>query len=90
MCTILFNPNFIQGAGTADGEACERAWSYLGKFHSMTKEMGVDRRHNVIEDALRYMWRSSLADAKKLPQILEKLEEQLSIFEKQQFDQDSK
>jgi hypothetical protein len=85
MCTILYNPNFIKGAGTADGEACERAWSSLGKLHSMTKEMGVDKRHNVIEDALRYMWRLKLYDAPKLVKELKKCEKQLLLYDEQNY-----
>ncbi|GAA5804765.1 hypothetical protein HPULCUR_010272 [Helicostylum pulchrum] len=35
-CQALFHPRYIDGFGHTDGEGCERIWSFLDKFVSMT------------------------------------------------------
>ncbi|KAI9250253.1 hypothetical protein BDA99DRAFT_575585 [Phascolomyces articulosus] len=38
----LYNPRFIEYMA-CDGEQCERVWSYLGKFVSITRQMSAER-----------------------------------------------
>lgn len=43
----------------ADGECCERLWSYLRRFARITKESRPSRRIDILTDALLYYGRIS-------------------------------
>ncbi|KAI8354536.1 hypothetical protein BD560DRAFT_289244, partial [Blakeslea trispora] len=36
-CQVNYNPKYIPNFGCTDGEGCERFWSYLDGFVSMTR-----------------------------------------------------
>ncbi len=42
----------VTGFGLSDGEVCERLWSFLRRFATMTKEMRPAHRVDVLTDAL--------------------------------------
>lgn len=44
----------MEGTGLNDGEGVERLWSYLRKFSSITKEMTVANRHDLLVGALEH------------------------------------
>jgi hypothetical protein len=48
----------------------------------MTKEMGSNRRHNVISDAMRHLWVLSMNNAVTLPSTLKKLRARASLYQK--------
>jgi hypothetical protein len=48
-----------KGVGDVDGEACERAWAYLGKFYHIVREMKSTTRRHLLDDAFHNLWRKS-------------------------------
>ncbi|XP_068758161.1 uncharacterized protein [Montipora capricornis] len=50
-CQVQFIPRRTPNVGLTDGEGVERFWSYLRQFSTITKEMSVDKRVNVLTDA---------------------------------------
>jgi hypothetical protein len=52
--------------GSVDGEVCERIWSYMGRFASVTKEMSSSTRICLLEDAMHTTWTRSLINLMKL------------------------
>ncbi|KAI8326900.1 hypothetical protein EDC96DRAFT_533432, partial [Choanephora cucurbitarum] len=51
-CQVKYNPRYIPNFGYTDGEGCERFWSYLDGFVSMTRSMSARNRMLVITDAV--------------------------------------
>ena len=53
-CQSSYHPRFIEGCniGLSDGEGCERAWSYLGNFVKITRQMCADRRMAILVHAM--------------------------------------
>ncbi len=45
---------YAEGSGLSNGEQCERLWSYLRCFSSMTREMTASHRQDCLTDALLY------------------------------------
>jgi hypothetical protein len=43
-CLRLYHQTRNEGTGRVEGETSERCWAYLGRFHSITKEMSKQRR----------------------------------------------
>ena len=52
-CLRAYHPLRVVRCGLTCGEACERIWSYLGKFGTMTKSMHASGRHEQLEDAMK-------------------------------------
>ncbi|XP_044181302.1 uncharacterized protein LOC114971817 [Acropora millepora] len=50
-CQVQFSPRRTPNIGLTDGEGVERFWSYLRQFSTITKEMSVDKRVDVLTDA---------------------------------------
>ncbi len=50
---------YTDDTGNTDGETCERAWSYLGGYHSIVKEMRSSTRNEVLEDAMHFHFKRS-------------------------------
>ncbi len=50
-CLKQYHPTSIQGSGQTDGETCERAWSYLGRFARISREMTAGNRFDQLSDA---------------------------------------
>ncbi|XP_068699772.1 uncharacterized protein [Montipora foliosa] len=50
-CQVQFSPRRTPNVGLTDGEGVERFWSYLRQFSTITKEMSVDKRVDVLTDA---------------------------------------
>ena len=48
---VQFSPRRTKSIGLTDGEGVERFWAYLRQFSSITKEMSVDKRNDVLTDA---------------------------------------
>ncbi len=54
-CRKFYYPMYIDGTGNTDGEACKRAWSYLGKFSSIVKySSSGNRLDQVLYTVYRY------------------------------------
>ncbi|KAI9253457.1 hypothetical protein BDA99DRAFT_574628 [Phascolomyces articulosus] len=53
-CQVYNNPRFIEYMGLVDGEQCERVWSYLGKFVSITRQMSAERRMLTLSHAITH------------------------------------
>ncbi|KAI8372499.1 hypothetical protein BD560DRAFT_467572 [Blakeslea trispora] len=51
-CQVNYNPRYIQNFGYTDGEGCERFWSYLDGFVSMTRSMLKRNRQLLVTDAV--------------------------------------
>lgn len=51
---------YQEGSGFSNGEQCERLWSYLRCFSSMTREMTAAHRQDALTDALLYYSRKIL------------------------------
>ena len=51
---------YQEGSGFSNGEQCERLWSYLRCFSSMTREMTAAHRQDTLTDALLYYARKIL------------------------------
>ena len=49
---LNYSPRCITGAGLFDGEGTERLWSYLGNFKTITKEMTLENRTDLLVEAL--------------------------------------
>jgi hypothetical protein len=47
-----YSPRRIKGLGLTDGEGTERLWSFLRDFSRITKEMGPEKRVDVLTDGL--------------------------------------
>lgn len=56
---LKYNPRNLKGFGMADGECCERLWSYLRRFSRITKECKPSHRIDMLTDALLYYGRMS-------------------------------
>eukprot|EP00794_Sanderia_malayensis_P006783 gene6783-7548_t len=67
-CQVQFGSKYCRGNGLADGEQCERLWSYLRFFSTITKEMRAADRQDLLTDALLYYGRKT---AKKLLNTIE-------------------
>lgn len=50
-CQVQFSLRQTPNIGLTDGEGVERFWSYLHQFSTITKEMSVDKRVDVLTDA---------------------------------------
>lgn len=50
-CQVQFSPRRTINIGLTDGEGVERFWSYLRQFSTITKEMSVNKRTDVLTDA---------------------------------------
>ena len=48
---VQFSPRQTKSICLTDGEGVERFWAYLRQFSSITKEMSVDKRNDVLTDA---------------------------------------
>lgn len=48
---VQFSPRRTPNIGLTDGEGVERFWSYLRQFSTITKEMSVDKRVDILTDA---------------------------------------
>ena len=48
---VQFSPRQTKSIGLTDGEGVERFWAYLRQFSSITKEMSIDKRNDVLTDA---------------------------------------
>ncbi|OBZ81131.1 hypothetical protein A0J61_10821 [Choanephora cucurbitarum] len=51
-CHVNYNPKYIPNFGCTDGEGCERFWSYLDGFVSMTRSTSSENRLLVITDSV--------------------------------------
>ena len=51
---IALGAKYCNQNGMTDGEQCERLWSYLRCFSSITKEMSAANRKDLLTDALYY------------------------------------
>ncbi|XP_028414296.1 uncharacterized protein LOC114537451 [Dendronephthya gigantea] len=50
-CQVKYSPRRKAECWLTDGEGVERFWSFLRQFSSITKEMSVDKRSDVLTDA---------------------------------------
>ena len=50
----------VQNIGLSDGEQCERLWSYLRCFSSITKEMTKAHRKDALTTALLHYGKKSV------------------------------
>ena len=48
---VQFSPRQTKSIGLKDGEGVERFWANLRQFSSITKEMPVDKRNDILTDA---------------------------------------
>lgn len=48
---VQYSPRRTPDIGLTDGEGVERFWSYLRQFSTITKEMSVDKRNDVLTDS---------------------------------------
>jgi hypothetical protein len=55
----MYSPRNISQCGMADGECCERLWSFLRRFSRITKESRPSHRIDILTDALLYCGRIS-------------------------------
>jgi hypothetical protein len=53
-CFRKYHPIRIIGSGDTDGETSERAWSYLGRFSLISREMLSANRRDLLNDAFHY------------------------------------
>lgn len=51
---VELSPRRIDGVGLTDGEGVERLWAYLRGYSAMTKEMGAEKRIDVLTQALLF------------------------------------
>lgn len=51
--------------GNIDGEGCERFWSYLDKFVSMTRTMGAGNRKLLLLEAVNHLKTKKMAIMRK-------------------------
>ena len=51
---IALGGKYTKNNGLMDGEQCERLWSYLRCFYSITKEMSASNRKDLLTEALLY------------------------------------
>ena len=65
-CLKEYHPASIKGAGHTDGETCERAWSYLGRFARITREMSSGNRFDQLSDAKTHYNYTLLSGSLKL------------------------
>ncbi|OBZ86846.1 hypothetical protein A0J61_05104 [Choanephora cucurbitarum] len=63
-CQVRYSPKYIPNFGYTDGEGCERFWSYLNGFMSMTRSMSSSNRLLVISDSVSHF---TLEKMLKLP-----------------------
>ncbi|KAI8334934.1 hypothetical protein EDC96DRAFT_583019 [Choanephora cucurbitarum] len=71
-CQVNYNPKYIPNFGCTDGEGCERFWSYLDGFVSMTRSMSSRNRLLAITDSVEhftYQKMLELPNKKKLEYI---------------------
>lgn len=59
-CQMKYSIFYQEGSGFSNGEQCERLWSYLRCFSSMTREMTAAHRQDALTDALLYYSRKIL------------------------------
>lgn len=66
-CQIALGAKYCNQNGMTDGEQCERLWSYLRCFSSITKEMSAANRKDLLTDALYYYGTKKI---EKMPMLL--------------------
>lgn len=59
-CPWTLDPKYFNGCGLTDGETSERAWSYLGQFSAITKQMTMANRRDTLEIGLFYYYKRNL------------------------------
>jgi hypothetical protein len=64
-CPWRYHPKYITNNGLTDGETCERAWSYLGRFASITKSMKASNRRDTLELAIFSYFMKNLKNQEK-------------------------
>ncbi|KAI8390221.1 hypothetical protein BD560DRAFT_319709, partial [Blakeslea trispora] len=65
-CQVKYNPKYIPEFGYTDGEGCERFWSYLNGFVSMTRSMSSSNRLLVITDSVSHFGYQKMLELRKL------------------------
>ena len=65
-CQVNYNPRYIQNFGYTDGEGCERFWSFLDGFVSMTRSMSRRNRQLLITDAADHFAYNKMLEIRKL------------------------
>ncbi|KAG2209093.1 hypothetical protein INT45_011561, partial [Circinella minor] len=54
-CQSRHNPRYLDNfVGMADGESCERVWSFLGRFVDLCRQMSPERRMITIAHAIKH------------------------------------
>lgn len=64
-CQVNYNPRYIQNFGYTDGEGCERFWSYLDGFVSMTRSMSKRNRQLLVTDAVDHFTYNKMLELRK-------------------------
>eukprot|EP00794_Sanderia_malayensis_P001882 gene1882-2128_t len=76
-CQALLGTRHVPKIGLSDGEQCERLWSYLRCFSSITKEMTVCHRRDALTTALLHYGKKAV---RKLCSVLPKrMEKAISV-----------
>eukprot|EP00794_Sanderia_malayensis_P005106 gene5106-5754_t len=76
-CQALLGTRRVPKIGLSDGEQCERLWSYLRCFSSITKEMTVCHRRDALTTALLHYGKKAV---RKLCSVLPKrMEKAISV-----------
>ncbi|KAI8355593.1 hypothetical protein EDC96DRAFT_484268 [Choanephora cucurbitarum] len=65
-CQVNYNPKYIPNFGYTDGEGCERFWSYLDGFVSMTRSMSSRNRLLAITDSVEHFTYQKMLELRKL------------------------
>jgi hypothetical protein len=52
LCLRLYHPDRVSGCALTDGEASERQWSKIGRYHYILKECRSETRLEILEDVL--------------------------------------
>jgi hypothetical protein len=84
-CLRLYHPRRAPDLGLVDGECCERAFAYMGKFSYTTRNMSPQNRRDQLESSLLFLRERSLQgiakkQVKKLQDISKKKEQAHEIF----------
>jgi hypothetical protein len=64
-CPWTLNPKYYPGAAITDGEACERGWSYIGRYARTTKKMTPANRRNLLERGILTFYIRNLFNQEK-------------------------
>ncbi|KAI8326781.1 hypothetical protein EDC96DRAFT_590540 [Choanephora cucurbitarum] len=65
-CQVRYNPKYISNFGYTDGEDCERFWSYLNCFVSMTRSMSSSNRLLVTSDSVSHFTFEKMLELQKI------------------------